>query len=444
MDKLFDAFMKFYREKLKPFIMNRIWPLLKKVWPLLQKIGFLFNKITPKRKALRIAFYVFLILIVALGGFFIHKKFFKKKKAVTTGDEVFSVRVKAAKKQNFSETYNVMGSIKGAVENELRFEMDGILASYNFHEGSKVLKGQIIATLDPKDAMTKVDFAKSKYISDKATYFSASQRMKVYEELYGMQALSESKIQESRFETESAEAKMKAALSEFELAQSNLGKTNLTAQTDGLLSEILIKPGEYITQQDVVAKFISGENTNFEVDVPEKEVLRIKEGMKVSIVCDAYSDKEFIGAVIEIAPTVKERTRTTTIKISVKDPNNQLRSGMFGRGAIYITQVDNVILVPQESLISLGETTFLVPLLKPDESVSGEGVIELRKVKIGQKMEKSIVIEDGINPGEFLVVETQGQLQDGVRAKYSVVSDEKKDEDKKEGGPSIPEKAEKK
>jgi membrane fusion protein (multidrug efflux system) len=311
------------------------------------------------------------------------------------------------------------------VENELRFEIDGALASYNFKEGSRISKGQIICSLDPKDAFTKADFARSKHSSEQSVYFSASQRMKVYDELYRMKAISESKMQEARFETQSAEARMKAALSELELAQSNLAKTNLVAPSDGLLAEIVIKPGDYVTPQDVIAKYISGGETNFEVDVPEKDVNRLKTGLKVKINCDSYPDKDFIGTIKEIAPTVKERTRTTTVKIGVPNEGGMLRSGMFGRGTIYMMELENVILVPNGSIVTLGESTYLVPLVKPDPRSPEEGTIEMRHVTAGTKLTQSTIIQDGLFPDELVVVETQGQLADGTRVKFMEAVEDK-------------------
>lgn len=383
------------------------------------------KKLFPKTKK---GWIILLIILAVLGagGFAVKKFFFTRKKVISDDTGLFQVRAKAARKQDYTETYSVMGTIKGAIENDLRFEIDGILSSYNFNEGDKVTTGQVIAALDPKDAMTKVDYARSKHTSEQSIYFSASQRLKVYEELYKMKALSESKIQEARYETLSAKAKMQAALSELELAQSNLAKTNLIAQSNGLLAEIIIKPGEYVTPQDVVAKFISGEDTNFEVDVPEKDMNKLRVGTKVKINCDAYPDDEFMGTIIEIAPTVKERTRTTTVKIGVPNPDGKLRSGMFGRGTIYMLEVQDVIIAPQDSLITLGDATHLLPLLKPDDLTAGEGIVELRHVTIGAKFEKSVIIEDGVLPGEMIIMETQGQLSDGIRVTYTEIAEEDK------------------
>lgn len=368
------------------------------------------------------------IVAVAVLGLGVKMVFFKGKAGKSAESELTQVRVQKVKKENYTDTYTVMGSIKGSVENELRFEIEGVIASYNFKEGDHVPQGRTICSLDPKDAFTRADYARSKYSSERSTFFSASQRMKVYDELFRMKAISESKLQEARFETQSAEARMKAALSELELAQSNLSKTNLVAPSDGMLAEIVIKPGDFVTPQDVVAKFIRGGDTNFEVDVPEKDVNRLKTGMKVKINCDSYPGKDFFGTLSEIAPTVKERTRTTAIKIGIANESGQLRSGMFGRGQIYVTEIENAMLVPSDSIVSLGDNASLVPIVKPDPKVPGEGTVEMRQIKPGMKLSQVTVIDDGLFPDEMVVVETQGQLTDGLRVKFSEIVTKKTDQ----------------
>jgi membrane fusion protein, multidrug efflux system len=351
--------------------------------------------------------------------------FFGNKAKKAGPENLFLVKVTRAKKQNYSDTYSTMGSIKGAIENDLRFEIDGILSNYNYKEGDHIEKSKTICMLDPKDSITKMDYANSKFQAAKAAYESAFERLKVYEELFRTKSVSESKISEMRFDVEAAKAQLNAARSEMELASLNLAKVNLVAPNSGVLAEILIKSGEYITPQDVVAKFISGSDTNFEVDIPEKDVGTLQIGQKVKINVDSYPDQDFIGNIAEIAPTVNVRTRTTAVKIKVPNPDWKLRSGMFGRGLIFLSELENVMLVPKDSMVTLGKDTFLVPLLKPDPLTTGEGIVEMRHVKVGNDVAKFKLIEDGILPDEFIITETQGQLSDGIKVKYIEITSQK-------------------
>lgn len=372
----------------------------------------------------KILYGIAIVMALIFIGIVVYLVFFNKGPVVEEEEDLVQVKVMKVKKQDYIDKYIVMGEIRGAVENDMRFEIEGQLATYNFREGEKVKRGENICTLDPKDAHTKADYALSKYRSEQSALMSARERFKVYESLYKDGALAESKLHEARFEIQSTESRVKAAKSELELAQSNLKKTNLAAPSDGILAKIIIKPGEYITPQDVVCKFISDQGTNFEVDVPEKDVIKLAVGQKVNIISDSYSDKEFEGVVSELSPMIDPRTRTAKIKIDVNNEEKHLRSGMFARGIVYLKEMKNVVLVPSDSIVSLNNVTFLVPIVVPDIR-PGEGIIQMRPCIIGDKAggEKTVVI-DGLNLGEMVVFETQGQLSDGLKVKFQELSEE--------------------
>lgn len=391
-------------------------------------IAYRYNQLSSRFPRLKRWLLTAIAVMVAIClGLVVYFVWFANRKSDEEKQEMISVKVKKAVLEDYIDKYTVMGTIKGAIENDMRFEMDGQLAAYNYKEGSKIKMGEVICSLDPKDALTKADYAKSKYKSELSAYNSAMERYKVYEELFRMKALSESKLYESKYEIQSAQSKVKAALSELELSQSNLAKTNMLAPSDGILAEIVVKPGEYITQQDVIVKFISDKGTNFEVDIPEKDVYKLAVGQQVTINCDSYQGKVFMGTLKEIAPTVKERTRTSTIKVSVDNEEGLLRSGMFGRGVILLKELKNVLLVPNDSIISLNENVFLVPVVSPDYRTPGEGTILMRPCKLGEKLTDKTVILDGLQIGEMVVTETQGQLSDGMKVKFLEAIEDKVD-----------------
>jgi HlyD family secretion protein len=362
-------------------------------------------------------------VIIIITGIFTYFFLVKKIKQEVPEQAMIQVKVTGVKKQDFTEKYTVMGSIKGAIENDLRFHIEGHLKKYNFKEGDKITDGQVICSLDTKDALTKIDYAQSRYRSEHSAYLSAKEKYKVYEEMFKMEALAESKLLEAKFEIDSAELRADSAKSELDLARLNLLKTNLLAPSDGILAEIIIKPGEYVTSQDVVCKFISDHGTNFEVDIPEKDVLKMSVGQKATINSDSYPDKEFEGTLIEIAPVVKERTRTETVKIKVENNEGLLRSGMFARGTIFVKEYHNVVLVPTDSIISLNDITFIVPVVVPEANPT-EGTIQMRPCTIGDKVGEKTIVLSGLNLGELLVIETQGQLSDGVKVKFQELKED--------------------
>ncbi|MCL1971976.1 MAG: efflux RND transporter periplasmic adaptor subunit [Endomicrobia bacterium] len=370
----------------------------------------------------KMVYFLAITMFLIFAGITVYLLFIKKNAAEEQKDNLIQVKVIRVVKQDYTEKYNIMGTIRGAIENDMRFEIEGYLAKYYYKEGDFIPKGNHICSLDPTDALTKADYAQSKYRSESSAFMAAKERYQVYEELFRTKALAESKLYEAKFEIQSAEARVKAALSELELAQSNLKKTNLAAPSDGILAQIIIKPGEYVTPQDVVCKFISNSGTNLEVDIPEKDIQRLAVGQIVKIFSDSYRDREFDGVLYEISPVVNPRTRTFNVKIRVENEKGELRSGMFGRGVIHLKVWKNVVLVPSDSVISLNNTTFLVPVVAPDSRTPGQGIIQMRPCVIGDKVGDRTVVLEGLNIGELVVSETQGQLSDGTEVKFLEVT----------------------
>ena len=127
-------------------------------YKLIEGIVYRYNQISQKYpKFKRNAMIAIAALLVILLGIAVYFIYFKKEKVVEEKQEMITVKVKKAVKEDYKDTYTVMGTIKGAVENEMRFELDGQLASYNYKEGARIKQGEVICSLDPKDAMTKAD-----------------------------------------------------------------------------------------------------------------------------------------------------------------------------------------------------------------------------------------------------------------------------------------------
>jgi len=332
------------------------------------------------------------------------------------------VRVFKIKPADFSDSLPVMGTIKGKTEIELRFEINGVIKKIYFREGEKIKKDSLIASLDPKDAQLKVNYAKSKFNSTQAAYNSVQKKLEVHRKLYEAGALIKSKVEEVELEVESAKFQIETARSEMELAENELNKTNLYANKNGVMGPRDKEEGEFVTPQDKLGSLLETDEVLVEVGVVERDIDKIKLGQKARVFVDAYPSGNFEGIIDSIFPMVEGKSRTMTVKIKVPNSGGLLLPGMFARAEISIIELKDALMLPATSLISTGTGMTLVPVIPAQSTQTSKeeiqtGVVQLRNVKLGYVTSDYAQVIEGVNAGDLIVIETQGELKDNAKVK---------------------------
>jgi membrane fusion protein (multidrug efflux system) len=338
------------------------------------------------------------------------------------------VRTFKVKRIDFSDILPVMGTVKGQTEIELRFEKEGVIKSINFREGERIKKGQLIACLDPKDANLQLEYVKNKLASADAAYKSSLKKYEVHQKLYEAGAIIKSKLEEMQLECESAKFQMETVRAEEELTKNQLEKTNLYAPIDGLMGSRDSEEGEFVTPQDKVASLLEIENVLVEVGIVERDINRIQLGQKAKVYVDAYPDVAFEGIIDNIFPVVEGKSRTLTTKIKIDNPKGALLPGMFCRADVMIIELRDALIIPSTSLIRTGKTTVLVPVV-PEPSIEIDkdevktGRVELRHVSLGYITSDYTHITAGLNEGDLVVTEAQGELKDKAKVRISAIEE---------------------
>jgi membrane fusion protein (multidrug efflux system) len=307
------------------------------------------------------------------------------------------VKVFKVKREDYSDNLSANGTVKGSSEIELKFEISGKIASFNFREGDFVSEGEIIVSLDPEDVMTRLRHSKSKLESITSKYGAAKEKLKVYKELYEMGAIIRAKLTEMELSVDSIKSEVDTARSEVELAQSNLEKTVI----------------DLVTPNDKAGTFLEIKNVFVEMGVIEKDIEKIEIGQKVKVAVDAYPDEVFWGTIDNISKMVRGETRTLPVKVIISNPGQRLLSGMYADCEIYLAAFTDTTIVPAASVINLGEME-VAPIVKGDDGKTG--IIELRKIETSYSSSYTIV-DDGLEEGDLVVMETQQPLKDGMEVR---------------------------
>lgn len=326
------------------------------------------------------------------------------------------VRAFKAKRTDFSDTLPVMGSIKGESEIPLKFEINGIIKSIHFREGELIKKGEMIASLDPKDAQIRLDYASNKLLSAQAAYRASQRKLEVYKDLFAANAIIRAKLEEIEAETEVTGHQLEAVVSEKELAQEDLKKTTLYAPKEGFMGPRETDEGAFVTPQDKIASLLSTEKVFAEIGIVERDIDKVRTEQKARIYVDAYPQVVFEGVVRRVFPVVEGKSRTLTARIEVKNHESLLLPGMFARGEILLKELKDVFLIPPIALIKTGDDQFLLPVI-PHDTLTTDGNLEsgkvfLRQAEVGYLTSDFAEIKSGLSEGDYVVTEAQGKLKD--------------------------------
>lgn len=317
------------------------------------------------------------------------KKLHKKAdKETQLREEEVPVNVFRVARGTFQDTLSAMGTVKGGSEIELRFQVPGMIKSFDFREGDKVGKGEVIARLDQNDALLKLK--------------QAQIELEEYEKLYSIGAIIKSKLEQARLAA-------RLASSEFE-------KTYLRAVRDGIIGDKNAEVGEFITPNVKVATLVSLETVVVELGIIEKEIDRIFLGQKVTVNVDTYPGIDFVGIVSNISPLIAGKSKTLSVKANLDNPGGLLLPGMFARVKISIFEKENALLIPSDSLDrSTGEFRVFV--------VGDNNVAYAQPVEVAYLSSDYAQIAGGLEEDELVVVEKPESLTDGKRVRIIEVKE---------------------
>ncbi len=196
-----------------------------------------------------------------------------------------------------------------------------------------------------------------------------------------------------------AQGAVKQAEVSLEQAQNDLQNATLVAPFDGMVSAVAGNVGEMVGSGTVVT-LVDPKSIRIDGTVDETDVTKLKVGQPVVVTFDALPDKRLQGKVIAVAPAGTTTQGVVSYQVSVGvDPQGlTLPAGMSAALGIETDRKDNVLLVPNRAIRTLGKN-------KTVEVMAGEKT-ETKTVQTGASNDQSTEIVSGLEEGETVVVPT--------------------------------------
>src|SRR5262249_18913833 len=377
-----------------------------------------------------------------------------------------------------------VGQTKADATVELRARVEGILEKIYFKQGSPVKKGDLLFTIDKRPFDASLQSAKATLAKAESDLAQAEQRTDV---LQAQAQLADAQATHSRTQQDLArvqplvkekavtELELDAAVANEKSAHANVDakKANLTnleasvkytiqraaaevsapkarviqseldlsycsiySPISGIIGVKNVDEGNLVGRGEatLLAAVSSAHPLLIDFNVSENDYLRLsgpetkkKAGsLQFELILADDSVHPHPGTFKVLDRTVDPTTGTLKVQASFPNPDNHLRPGQFARVRVAVAERENAVLVPQRAIQELqGAKTVLV--------VDGENKAALRTISVGEKSEKYMIVLDGLNAGERVIVEGMQKVRPGSEVKPSAAAPEGESGQKVEG-----------
>jgi RND family efflux transporter MFP subunit len=316
-----------------------------------------------------------------------------------------------------------VATLDGYVNAQIQPQVSGYIIQQSYKEGSFVRKGQTLFRIDPRPFQAILDQAKAQLAQAQANLGKTQLDVDRDTPLAKERAIAQSQLDNDVQANLAAKAAVKAAEAQVEEADLNLGFTNVTSLVDGIVGIAQVQIGNLVSPTAVLTSVSQVNPIKAYFPISEQEYMHFAERINAHNQQEVPSDAppfDLILADGSVYPhkgtllltdrQIDVTTGSIRVVCAFPNPKNILRPGQFGRVRAPGDVRSGALLVPQRAVTEL-QGSYQVAVVGSDNKVS------IRPVKVGERVDAMWIIESGVKPGEFVIVEGLQKVRDGATVK---------------------------
>ncbi len=261
---------------------------------------------------------------------------------------------------------------------------------------------------------SKTNSLLSNLLSAKQSLQDAKQAIVNAQRSFEEKTLSLNKIKAGADDLEIRAAKIAIQQAEDNLqsSQETLANCYIRAPFDGILASFDIKKGDSVSAGTAAFTLIS-KNKLAEITLNEIDAAKVKTGQKATLTLDAVPDLEITGHVFQVDTlgTVSQGVVSYTIQIAFDTQDERVKSGMSVSAGIIVDAVTDVLMVPNASVKSQGDSYYVqMPSVQDAKKLSVNsvslalsGTLKTQPIEIGIANDDYTQITSGLQEGDIVI-----------------------------------------
>lgn len=333
------------------------------------------------------------------------------------------VKTVQAKSEEWAVSIPVSGSLRSKSNVEVKAEVAGRVVAMHFEEGDAVKKDQLLAEIDPVNYQLALDQARAALLVAEAGMGRAqvgldhaTRERQRAENLLRTGGITErdhqaaiTAVKEAEAQVKLAEAQCGQARAAISLAEKALKDCRLTAPEAGRIQRKYIDKGSLVSPGVPLYGVVDNSRLELDCSVPASQLSGIRLGQRVVFTTPTFGERRFDGSVAALNPIVESDNRSVKVSVRVSNSGGELLSGMFARGEIEIRRQPGAIVVPRPALAADSESSESGSVY-----VVEDGKAHRRSVRVGGIQQDRVWVQEGIRPGDWVIVEIGPNLKDGT------------------------------
>jgi membrane fusion protein, multidrug efflux system len=328
-----------------------------------------------------------------------------------------AVTVAAAALKSVTPAGTFVGRVQAVNTVNLVSRVEGFLQKRAFTEGQQVKTGDLLFVIEQDTYQTAVAQAEAALTKAQATELNAALALQRSQELVKTNTVPQATVDQNVANHGAAAADVQAAEAALDQAKINFAFTEIKAPIDGRIGLANVSVGNFVNQTSgTLATIVSQDPTYVLFPASMQQVLDYRQRMaktpdaggRVVVRVTLPNGQEYphTGSVNFLDIQANQGADTLTVRAEFSNPDGWLVSGQVVNVTVEAGEPRQALVIPQAALQIDQSGSYVLVVAREDK-------VEQRRVKLGAVEGVDIAVEQGLEPGERVIVQGIQKVRPG-------------------------------
>ena len=325
------------------------------------------------------------------------------------GPQAMPVKVQEARATPVNDATEYVATLKSRDSAVIMPQVEGQVIKIYVHSGVTVATGAPLMEIDPLKQQATVKSQESARAAQQANLNWTKQQYERAQGLYSAGVVSKQDLDQAKTAMDAAQSQMDSLDAQVREQEVQLHYYRVAAPWGGIVGDIPVRVGDRVAVTTPLTTVDKPGSLEVYVYVPIEHSSRLKMNLPVQVL---DSDGKVLAdtRVSFISPEVDNTTQTVLVKARIANAKDVLRQSQFIRARIVWGTHQN----PQVPILAVSRLAGQYFAFVAEPQNGGSYVARQKPLKIGQTVGNDYEVQDGIKPGEKVIISGTQFLLDGV------------------------------